>query len=131
MRILTLAPLFVLILIGGQGSFFDELAYARHNANHCCMCGKCYSYCWCSGQANCKVCHSDDGENILSTVSADNLTIDLRQTAQLQAPKLVKSDVNGRVITLVRGNRLRGNFTMKLIDHVVDYMKFKCMSLES
>lgn len=130
MRILTLVSLFVLVLLGGQGSFLEEVAYAKHTASHCCMCGVCKPYCWCPGQASCPYCHSDEGENILSTVSADNLKIDLRQTAQLQAPKLVTSEENGRVITLVRENRLRANFTMKLIDHVGDYMKFKCMSLE-
>jgi hypothetical protein len=131
MRILTLAPLFVLVLLGAQGSFLEEVAYARHNATHCCMCGTCYLYCWCPGQASCPKCHSDEGENTLSTVSADNLKIDIRQYTHLQLLNGVQSESIGNVMSFMRAKRLNGNFTLKLIDHVADHMKFKCMSLES
>jgi hypothetical protein len=131
MRILTLAPLFVLVLLGGQGSFLEDVAYAKHNATHCCMCGKCYSYCWCPGQASCPKCHSDEDETILSTVSAENLKIDIRQDTHLQLLNGVQPESIGSVMALVRASRLRGSFTLKLIDHVADHMRFKCMSLES
>lgn len=130
-RILTLVHLFVLVLLGGQGLLIEEVAYARHNANHCCMCSKCYSYCWCPGQANCPKCHSDEDENILSTVSVDNLKIDIRQDTHLQLLNGVQSESIGSVMTFVRANRLRGSLTLKLIDNVADHMKFKCMNLES
>ena len=129
MRILTLAPLFLLVLLVGQGFFFDELAHARHKPNHCCMCGACKQWCWCGGQAQCPQCHVDDGDTMLSPVSTDNLTIDIRQTAQLRPGKLVTSDSVDTIMTLVRASRLRENFTLKLVDHVADHMKFTCISL--
>ena len=131
MRTLKLVPLFLLVLLGGQQSFLDNLVYARHNANHCCMCGVCKSYCWCPGQANCSLCHTDDGDTILSPVSANNLSIDIRQTAQLRPGKVVTSDYVERTMAVVRGSRLRESFTIKLNDHVADHIKFKCNSLES
>ncbi len=130
MRTLKLVPLFLLVLLGGQQFFFDNLVYARHTANHCCMCGVCKSYCWCPGQANCSTCHTDDGDTILSPVSTNNLSIDIRQTAQLRPQKVVMSDHVERVLALVHGSRLREHFTMKLNDHVADHMKFKCMNLD-
>ena len=66
---------------------------------------------------------------MLSPVSTDNLTIDIRQTAQLRPGKLVTSDSVDTIMTLVRASRLRENFTLKLIDHVADHMKFTCISL--
>lgn len=131
MRTLKLVPLFVLVLLGGQQFFSENLVYARHNANHCCMCGTCKPYCWCPGQANCPVCHADDGDTILSPVSSNNLSIDIRQTVQLRPQKVVTSDHVERILALVHGSRLRDNLTIKLNDHVADYMKFKCRSLES
>lgn len=129
MRVIKFLPFIVLIFFGGQYTFADSV-YARHSATHCCMCGACYSYCWCGGQASCAKCHSDDGENILSPVSADNLKIDIRQDTQLQLLTGVQSESIGSVMTLVRASRLRGHFTLKLIDHVADFMMFKCRSLE-
>jgi hypothetical protein len=133
MRTFKLVALFVLFLLGGQQSFHNNnLAYARHNADHCCMCTTgCKTWCWCSGQANCRRCHVDDSDTLLSPVSADNLTIDLRRTTQLRPGKFVISDSVEKIITLMDARRLRVDFTLKLIDHVDDHMKFKCMRLES
>lgn len=130
MRVIKFLPFIVLIFLGGQYTFADSV-YARHNADHCCMCSKCFSYCWCGGQANCKTCHSDDGETMLSPVSADNLKIDIRHRTQLQLLNGVQSEPIESVMTLVQASRLRGYFTLKLIDHAADYMIFKCMSHES
>jgi hypothetical protein len=73
----------------------------------------------------------DDGDTIPSPVSADNLTIDIRQTAQLRPGKVVTSYSVERIMTLLHGSRSHGDFTMKLSDHVAEYVKFKCRSLES
>jgi hypothetical protein len=130
MRSFLFISLFGLVLLGGQESVLNNFAYARHTADHCCMCGSCYSYCWCSGQANCK-CYANDWKNILTLASADDLRIDIRQGTQMQSLKDERPEFVGSVMTFVRASRIGGNSTMKLADHIGDYMRFKCMSLES
>lgn len=128
MQKLMFVSVFVFLLLGGQEPFLNSLAYARHNPNHCCMCGTCNGWCWCSGQANCK-CVTYDGKGIQPYSSTINVTLDIRNTSRLQPHSEANSMES--VMTLVRGGRLRGSFTMKLTDHVADHMKFKCLSLES
>lgn len=131
MRIQILAFLFSLVVFGSQGFLSEELVYAKHHPDHCCMCNKCKSNCWCGGQANCRICHTDDDDTILSSVSTINLTtINIRGTFYLHPDMSTASDMIEKVITHVQSNRLRESSTLKLVNHVDNHhMEFKCTGL--
>jgi hypothetical protein len=125
MRSLLLTSIFGLVLLAGQDAFLNSFAFARHTANHCCMCPSCYTWCWCGGQANCPKCRSNEGDGI-STVSVDSLTLSIRQIISARTLRVIDADSIERVVTVVRGNRLLDKSSVTLIDHVEDYMRFRC-----
>lgn len=132
MRIQLLAPLFSLVLIGIQGYLFENLAYAKHNPDHCCMCSKCKSTCWCGGQANCPKCHTTDGDSIPEIVSSNNLPIiNLRRIAHLESERLIPSIAVDELITHVRLTRWRENSTLRMPNYLVEHIEFECLRLDS
>lgn len=117
MRMLTLFPALILLLAGVQGTVLIDSAYAKHRLWHCCSCGMCNSTCWCKNQTIYCTCVVPDAEDIESRHQADEAAVDIRGIRELRAFNIAKSDINGRLQTLMAGTRAQGNLALKVLDN--------------
>jgi hypothetical protein len=124
MRSLLLIAMFGLVLLGGQETLLHNLAFARHTATHCCMCGSCYSYCWCSGQASCKCYAKEEWPNI-TLASAYDFAVDIRRpTLYGQSHVMVVDSEN--LINTVRAELWQASLSITLVNRVSEYLRFRC-----
>jgi hypothetical protein len=127
MQQLVFVTAFALWLLTGQPVIMIGLAFAKHTPNHCCMCGTCNTWCYCSGQANCR-CVTNDGKGIPPASSTFKVMFDIRDTYGLHLH--TDALTTESMLSLVRASRLRETSVMTLTDHLADHMRFKCMHSE-
>jgi hypothetical protein len=124
MRSLLFITLFGLVVLGGPKVFSSDSAYARHTSTHCCMCGSCYSYCWCSGQASCK-CYAKEEWGNITLVSTNDFAVDIRRP-QLYAQRHAMVGESENLMNVVRAELWESSLSITLVDRVTEYMTFKC-----
>lgn len=130
MRVVRLVPVFLFfLLLGGQVLLSDE-AYAA-----CCGCSTCTKMwgCSCPGQNGCVwyPCAGailDDPATLQPKTPAVDATLDIRGVREPRPFTLTNPDVTERLLTLMRGSRVRGHFTLKLLGNGADGLKFACPS---
>jgi hypothetical protein len=131
MRMLTLVPVFILLLAGVQGTVLNDSAYAKHRLWHCCSCGMCDSTCWCKGQTIYCTCVVPDGEDIESHHYADEVAVDIRGIRESRAFNVAKSDINESLQTLMAGTRAQGNLALKVLDNFDNGLRMWCPGSEN